>query len=306
MLLTVIERLRGFLDDPMVNAKYDNSFLAAHIIAPAMADVYSRMNMTSDNPVLIRHSITLNTGQEYYQLPAMIGSVWRLAFLGDHGEIIREYLPRGVFHPSGPGWALEENLLVVRPYPTGTETIDIWYSPSGQYMPHYGDGMLDADGYTLTLDATPTLGLLDRRDGAYNGSILRLLPEDGMIEERVIDEHLVCAGTLRVRRPFVLCGDIHTHESSSSSSSNENLHIAVTYEVAPQGSQGMYEAIACRAALKLSTYRNASQKHRNFILDEYKSAIKTLRDHLTNMQLRTGKYHQKDTVDNESNWIMVV
>ena len=42
MLKTVIERIRGLLDDPDLEAKYNDDYLVRHIIQPAFATVTSR------------------------------------------------------------------------------------------------------------------------------------------------------------------------------------------------------------------------------------------------------------------------
>jgi hypothetical protein len=52
-LYTVLERIRGYLDDPDFDAKYNNDFIIRHIISPTMVDVWSRVNMNLDNPVVL-------------------------------------------------------------------------------------------------------------------------------------------------------------------------------------------------------------------------------------------------------------
>ena len=73
MLLTILERLRAFLDEPTLDAKYSNDFMVNHLISPSMVEVLSRLSMTYDNPVVLRHEITTVKDQQYYQLPPNIG-----------------------------------------------------------------------------------------------------------------------------------------------------------------------------------------------------------------------------------------
>ena len=285
MILTVIERMRGYLDEAILDAKYDNSYLARHIISPCLAEVIGRINMTSDETVVLRYSLTLIPGTEYYTLPPFIGQVHSLCTLNSHGEVIDEYTPRSRHHLAGPGWTLEGNLLTTRPQVIEQKDMDLWYTPSGEFLPHYSEdgGTLNADLDELTLDMAPTYGGVERRMQAYGGQILRLLPDSpNVIEERVIAEHDADATTVTVRVPFA-------HNAAGGSKA---------YEIAPAGSQSLYEAIAVRGALKLAAYRNVPDTHYRKLQNEYKGAIKSVRDRLSNLQGKTGKYLEKATVDN--------
>ena len=62
--------------------------------------------------------------------------------------------------------------------------------------------------------------------------------------------------------------------------------------------QSLYEAISAGAAMKLGAYRKISGSHYQMVLQQYRSAIKTVTDNLANMQMRTGKSYQRKTVDN--------
>ena len=285
-LYTVLERIRGYLDDPDFDAKYDNDFLIRHIIAPSMVDVWSRINMNLDNPVVLRHAIEFEKNTEYYQLPPSVGEVWRIALRNSDGRVIDEVMPRNEFHPQGVGWSLEGNTLRFDPKHAasiGTNTWNIYYVPSGDTMPHYssGGGTMQADLKTFLLDTTPNLGAIDRRENAYAGQILRVIPATGMIEERVIESHDVSLSQVTTRIAF-----------STPLSSNVN------YEIAPIGMQSLYEAISAASALKLGSYRKVTGSHYQMILQQYRSSIKSATDNLANLQMRTGKHWQKNTIDN--------
>ena len=281
-LYTVLERIRGYLDDPDFDAKYDNDYLVRHIICPTMVDVWSRINMNLDNPVVLRHAISITTTAEYYILPPCISEIWRIARRDTDGDIVEEIMPRNEFNPDGLGWAIEGNVLRVDPKISKNNTFHIYYVPNGDIMPHYATaGTLGGDRKTFTLATSTTLGALDRRQSAYAGQTLRIIPSSGKIEERIIETHDVDTGEVVTRLPF-----------------EDTVNGDVTYEIAPTGMQSLYEAIAAGAAVKLGAYRKITQAHAAMITQQYRSAIKTATDNLANLQMRTGKYWQKNTVDN--------
>jgi len=285
-LYTVLERIRGYLDDPDFDAKYDNDFLIRHIISPSMVDVWSRINMNLSNPVVLRHAIEFDENTEYYQLPPSIGEIWRVALRDEDGMVIDEVIPRNEFHPHGVGWAIEGNTLRFDPKQKAAKnnnTWNIYYVPSGDVMPHYSNdgGEMMGDRKTFKLDASPDLGAIDRRENAYAGQILRVIPATGMIEERIIESHDVDLSEVVTRLPF-----------------NTSLSTSVRYEIAPVGMQSLYEAIAAGSAIKLGSYRKITGNHYQMILQQYRSAIKSATDNLANMQMRNGKYYEKNTVDN--------
>ena len=285
-LYTVLERIRGYLDDPDFDAKYDNDFLIRHIISPSMVDVWSRLNMNLDNPVVLRHMVEFEKNTEYYQLPPSVGEIWRVALRNEDGNVIDEVMPCNEFHPYGVGWAIEGNTLRFDPKQENASTGNSWhiyYVPSGDIMPHYSadGGTMQGDRKTFKLDTTPNLGSIDRRENAYAGQILRIIPETGMIEERVIATHDVDLGEVTTRLAF-----------------STPLSANVRYEIAPIGMQSLYEAISAASALKLGSYRKVTGSHYQMILQQYRSSIKSATDNLANLQLRTGKHYQKNTIDN--------
>lgn len=286
-LYTVLERIRGYLDDPDFDAKYNNDFIIRHIISPVMVDVWSRINMNLDNPVVLRQEITFDENTEYYQLPPSIGEVWRIALRDSDGDIIEEIKPRNEFHPEGVGWALEGNTFRVDPKKkkAASGTWTLYYVPSGDVQPHYATtGVMKGDRQTFDIAASVTLGSIDRRANAYAGQILRVIPDSGLVEERVIESHDVLKGTvgqLTTRIPF-----------------DEPISGNVKYEIAPIGMQSLYEAVSAGAAMKLGAYRKITGTHYQMILQQYRSAIKSATDNLANLQMRTGKSYLKNTVDN--------
>jgi hypothetical protein len=300
MLKTVIERIRGFLDDPDLEAKYSDDYIVRHIVAPAFASVMSRINNSATNPVLQRLAFPLYQNQANYQLPPCVGEVWRICLVDGSGRVLQEAIPRGLYNLRGPNWMVQGNMVSFLPYPNADyTTMELWYCSSGDYKPFYFIGgsssaVLNAakDTVTITLASlTPGIGEVDRRPSAYVGQMLRLLPTSvtaGTVEERVISEWSYAGGgsstwTLKVHKPF-------TYASAG------NLP---AFEVAPEGSENMFEAVAAAGALKLATYRRLSGEHFGMIQAAYRDAMKTVMDHYSNVQMRIPKAWEKDTVDNQ-------
>lgn len=277
-----------YLDDPDLDAKYDNDYLVRLILPPCMVDVLTRINMMADNPIVMRHTITMDADQEYYTLPPSMKEVWRMANVTTDGRVEREVLPRNEFNWRGPGWRIEGNQLSIRPRPmTEAATYDIWYVPSGDMEPHLADdGQLDATKKIFTLGtvdtATGDLGRVDPRPNSYEGMYLRMIHDGETHEDRVIDLHDEDAGTVTVRTAF----------------DNQTASVNRTYEIVPFLLEPLSEAIALRGAMKLGVGRRASGGHQQMMQMEYKSAIKTGYDITSNLMTRFGKFFDRHTIDN--------
>lgn len=290
-LKTVLERVRGYLDDADFEAKYNDQYLLQHIVMPSIVDVQARLSLNADNPVQLKFNISLVKDQEAYALPPCVGEVLRVVKFSDtndNGLHEREWTPRGMYAVGGPGWILEGNMLCFRPYPTIAEDITVLYLSNGDMRPHYYDhsgatnvnkGYLSATT-TFKLSDTPTLGLLDKRPHAYAGAILRLYGSTTH-EERVITSYNVATRVATVARPFTLSTSLN-----------------YDYEIAPSNFQSMTEAITLASAIKLGAWRKISQAQHSLLVEQYRMALKTITDNLANMQARTGKSWQKYTSDN--------
>lgn len=291
-LLTILERVRSYLDEPDVNSKFTNDYIVRHWIMPSFMDVMARLNLNRDEPVVNRVTISLVANQEYYQLPPCIQEVMRLFQYSDNFQVKRDAYPLHTNNPRGPIWGLEGNTLFIRPTPTLAEDWTVEYISNGDVAICYNEGTsngatMAADGTTVTLSSTaPTLGSRDLRDTAYVGSILRIIPDGGDHEERIISSYDAGTRVCGLRRPF-------THNLGSS-----NLR----YEIVPfTASQSLLEAIATRAAMKGGAGRGISQAWRDTLTQEHKMAMKTIKDNLQYYNTRTGKSFEKDTFDNPFN-----
>lgn len=293
VLKEAIERVRADLDEPSVDAKFSDSYIVRMFLLAAATESMTAVNMQADNPIVFRMSFPLTQGQEYYQLPPCVQQILRLAKIDTDGSVISERLPRGEFNPMGPGIALEGNTLAVRPFTNATDTAwSLWYIPSGDMQPHYSEaGEIDAgtDGAdVLRLAATlgdTDVGTIDRRANAYVGQVLRLLPSDGVLQERIIDRHYLDADAMwkvHTRVPFDPVPD----------DSDE-----VAYEIVPYVASHFWVMTARKASIDMGNSRNISDSNMRRKYLQYESAKKTVLDIFSNMNGRTGKYFQSVTQD---------
>jgi len=294
-LKTTVERVRAYLDDADFQAKYNDAYLVSHVIMPSMVDVQSRLALNASNNMVLRFNLSIVAGQESYVLPPCVGEILRVVKYSytdgssSNGLVEVELRPRGHFSLGGPVWILEGNMISFRPFPAvDVADMVIEYSSNGDMRPHYHlhSGGTDANNAYLATTTTfkfadtPTLGMRDKRLHAYAGQTLRLY---GSVyhEERIISAYDASTRTATVSRPFTL-------------SATTNY----SYEVCPPNSQAYVEAVTLASAIKLGTWRKVSQSHHALLVEQYRMAIKTITDNLSNMQARTGKSWQKDTVDN--------
>lgn len=364
-IYTLLERVRAYLDDPDLDAKYTDDYILRHAIGPAQVDVLSRLWLNHGAQLVMIYDLTLDPDVTYYQLPPCIQQVKRFALINADNLPTFDAVPRSEYHRNGPGWALEGNpgsmALRVDVPPTGNLSAQLWYTSNGDVIPHYatngsaatqisftgasydstngyltktgafanyefedgdkvtltagtsttlGDYLIaskvDSDSIALvtnpgasasnisgrlwsrwmTLSTSPTVGTLDYRENAYCGQTLRILPGGGIRTQEVqIDRHTFTPATtwkIRTRMPF----DPGTTPS------------AITYEIAPPGSQSLYEAISVCTAMKLGAARKISESHHQRLVLQYRMALKTIGDNLTNANGRMPRHIDRDTVDN--------
>lgn len=140
ILYTILEKVRAYLDLPDMDAKYDDSWIVRHVIAAATTLVMSRINMTTDAPIVLRFNVSLLQGVEHYILPPTVQEVWRIAKFDDSGRMVWDWSPEDEMHPWGPGWALDGNVLRIWPLPLTDEEVTVWYVPNASVTPHFSSG----------------------------------------------------------------------------------------------------------------------------------------------------------------------
>lgn len=294
-LLTVVERVRAYLDEPTVDGKYDDDFLVNHIIIPAYVDVISRLNNTASNPIVLFHSFTLDQTQDYYDIPPCVREVLRLVSASEDGRILQDHRPRNRMSFEGPRWALENNQIYIPNLHPATASLEMWYVPSANVLPMYyaqasATASTTAKVKSLTVGTTPTLGQRDRRNNAYAGQVCRFLfSEDGLSQtyERVIESSTYNSiSELELTFRTDLPSEVQTISSD------------LSFEICPPGAMDIAEAVATAAAMKLGVYRGMTNVRSEMLRRQYVAAIKSVGDQVANFQQRDPKRFDNRTADN--------
>jgi len=288
ILWSTLEDIAFLFDESWGEGKYDANFAVNRFVQPKIDEVWSRVILTMDNVVLIRHQISILKDVASYELPPQIQEIWRVGLLDDQGDLVAEWRPRGYFHPHGQNWRIEHNQLVFDPKPNVASTAQIDYVPSGDVFVHWHDGTSNL-GEVLTTTTfkgtkTPTLGIFDRRANAYVGSILRILGKNPNDAASVWEEHIIDSQA----------NDVFTTRTVMSSA----VSTGYQYEVVPAGYTAIAEAVSMAGASKFGLGRGMSQKKANQIAIEYAEAIKTITDRLSNLNMRFGDHYDRQTIDN--------
>jgi hypothetical protein len=283
IIKTYCEKVRHYLDDPDLDAKYDDNYLVRFFLSSAMSDVISRVSMMSDAQITASITVTVAAGTQYYKLPPSVRQVLRVGITDTaSGLFVEDYKPRNEFSMYGPGWSLEGNLLAFKPIPTEARDFTILFVPSGDVGVHYdtAGGVLNANG-TFTMDATPVIGSVEKRDNAYIGSYLRILGTT-VTDELVIKDHDAATRILILR-------NVASNAAGSYAS-----------EVVPFIMEPLVDAISISAAMRTGVGRKITAGHQQSLLLAYRQAIKTSYDTLGNMNARVGKRFSGESVDNRN------
>lgn len=287
-ILTALERIRTYVDEPDYEAKFSNDFVVRHFLAPAADEVLSRVVMTEEGPFIARLTISLVKDQEYYTLPPIVQEVLRVArYTTPYRYIEEDWTPNSDLSPCGPGWILDGNTIRFTPVPQEAQDWVLTYIPTPMAHCHYsldgGEANSATSATTFTLDSAPDLGILDRRPNAYIGYYLRILQASGVWSEHMISAYDTATRVCSLRTPIL----------------NLGATTAIRYEVAPPLNQSLWEAIALRSAFKVAVGRRLPANVQQGIMLEYNAALKTTRDKYSVRQSRQPRARDQNTIDNE-------
>jgi hypothetical protein len=280
IIKTYCEKVRHYLDDPDLDAKYDDNYLVRFFLPSAMTDVMSRVSQMSEAQILSSFDITVTPGTTHYRLPPAVAQVIRIGVVeAVTGLFVEDLRPRNQFNLHGPNWSIQGNAIVFQPAIDSTRTFTVVFVPSGDVMCHYCStltGSLNSNG-TFTMDTTPTLGSIDKRPNSYQGCYVRVF--GNVTDEVTIRNH---DSTLQVLTPNIAF---------------LNAAGLYSYEVVPFLLEPMIDAVSISAAMRAGVGRKINQAHMQSLMLAYKQAIKTSHDTLANMNGRTGKYFASPTID---------
>lgn len=275
-LLEIIDNARALLEQPVSEAQISNQLLIERRITAEWSKLWTAIRMSMQNPPLIRFTLSVTANTEHVLLPPNVGQIWRVGKISaTSGELEDDWEPRGEFHPWGPGWSIQQNMLSFRPFPRLTETWVLWYIPSYDMKLHKGTGVVQGTARTsIALAATPTLGICDLRPNAYVGAVIRLVDNAGIPwDERVINT-------------FDAATRIATWQVPFASTNYPAAAANINYEIAPIGYQAIWDALSQRLAIWMGVTRNISEKRKAFLEAEYQRSIKAARDVFSNLNMR--------------------
>lgn len=269
---TAIRTIRRLTDTASVRAKYKDSDIV-ELLQEAWQVVIRDLYSQAQNPPLATYDITLVDRQRYYQLPANIGEIVRIANYSTTGSaghriINWELLPEGILNPSGYGIAFEgAQRMAVHPNAMLAEkVITIDYIPSASAVLTVGTTGVaaGASASTITLDIATTtdiLGAIDRRQDVYRGSFLGILdfpvPPEGYsrfpIQQRIIKAYDVATGLITVAPDFDF--DISTLDALVPDG-------LITYEIYPIEAPLVWSVLTRHVARLIAGFENNTNRFR--------------------------------------------
>lgn len=288
---TIVERIRFFLNNPSTD-KYNNDYVVRHLLNEKWCEVIGALNLNSENPVTLKLEFSLATDEKMYHLPPMVGNIRRVVQYDETTDrIISDWVPENELHPYGFGWRINgSNVFEIDAFPTEEQDWSIEYIPTGDGLMNRGVLAAITSASSVTLPASPVLGLRDRRENAYAGWIIRLIPPDGTstVQERLIESYDAETRIIVPRIPFTL-GATYDIEIG-----NED----VVYEITPPSYLPLIHAVAAKVAMAFGPSLELSQKKMMMLDVEYQNAIKSVRDLYGNRNERATKGFQRYTLDN--------
>ena len=287
-----VTAIRQAVDEPSTIPKYTDGDIVG-LLQVAFDVVLTDIHVSTDHPVLIRHSITLVGGEQDYIMPPGVGELIRVAKMNSTTMTPEwEVWPGSHHNPSGQGWKLEGNVFRLLRDWDSTETLELLYIPNAEPYFHKASLAtpttdLDNTALTMILNATVTDGTLDKRENAYVGYMIRILSSNANTqEERLITAYNANTRTATYNKAFT-----RTHEGAS----------AVTYEIVPLFSR-LIKQIAClRAAIDLLS-QEGNVKRMQTLTTNYQVKLAAMRRAISKKEGRFPHHLDGDTWDNESRW----
>lgn len=294
MLKSIVERIRYYGNEPSLDATLTDALLLDHFLGPAMQDVFQRVNMVDNGFLVQRHVLPVENDRVKYPLPVNVRKVLQIVLLNEDGVVVGEAIPRHLRNPWGFNYRVNGNDLwldqSINDLPAGY-TVEIWYTPGGNFRPHYCDTTAPATiagttTMTLQLPTTPTLGRLDLRPNGLDGLPLRVLrkaDDTKIVEEMrtVRSSSITSAGVVTL----TLEGALDHYVAAET----------VSYEVGLPSNETLATCLALMACLHHAPVRKASNSHYQRIDDLMKRSLKTLRDDAQVIESRKGTRMARDT-----------
>ena len=261
----MIAEVRDNLDEPGLQEKYSDAQLIVKL-EQAYSHILGEINRNAQNPIVGRYILTYHSGTSVYNIPHHIGSIYAIYDESDDGGKLF-YASKGRLNPYGRVLSVEGTTIKIQSNAVsdGAE-LTVEFVPLGTARLHIGYGeastLVNTDKTTVTLDAGPEVGTLDRYADAYVGSVLRIIYNSAgyISEERVITAY---DNTTRVATlETALTGDY----------SSGNLY----YEIAPSINEGMDHVIGLYTSMWIASVEGHTTRASQ-IRKMYANAIRSLR-----------------------------
>lgn len=291
---TVLEKIRLFVVDPGAGTgMFNDDVIVRQLMGTAWAETLSLLKLTDDSLPIIKTTITIEQGTSRYKIPPYLEMVLRLCRVTDDKRVWLDWVPGELFGVWGPGWRLEQNEIVFEPTPSQPPSVagvqedwELWGVPSGDVCLHKGTGTV-VSPTVITLAATPTLGLLDRRPNAYAGQVLRLLSAGRSWQEGVIASYDHTTRRVTMHTAFVQGANDLPADAAS-----------VDYEIAPVGNRAVWDTVGWKVCMMIGASRNIQQKQMVYFDLMYQKGIKAMMDRAQH-NWRLIKHFSRKTVDNQ-------
>jgi len=279
-LSDVVSLVRKATDEPSQSPKYTDGDIVEYIQA-GMDAVMTDIAINTDHPIVVRYSITLVDGTQYYVLPPNVAELIRVAKINSTTGLPEyEVWPGSYMNPGGAGWKLEGNVLRLLRDWNSTDTLELMYYPNSEPAMHKGTSEATAAA-SVTLMATPTDGTLGKRPNEYVGMLLRVLSSDQNYQE----ERLITAY------------DLTTRVATLAKAFDTTPTGTVVYEVVPIFSRTIKHVVALRTAIDILSNEGNSQRMAT-LNQNYAIKISAMRRQLSKMEGRFPHHFDGDTWDN--------
>ena len=277
-----VNRVRKLTDEPVTNAKYDNSAMI-EFLEEAYAEVLQDVQRSSTANIKSKYTFTYDEDVTDYVLPATVGRVLSIGEEDDNGYKIF-YESGSQQARQGTGCTVAGNIVKFQTtrYLTDGQEVVVYYLPTG--CARLMVGATAADGFTTTTVTYDniTLGTRDTRPGAYVGSVLRVLTDanNTIAQDRIITG--VSANTL-------------TYTVSPAFNPVLSAGNAASFEICPPFGEAFDLVVATKAALTITGIEGNETRQKTLSVD-YSNKMRTLQLAATQKDAMGGPMQRSNTV----------
>jgi len=281
-LSDVVSLVRKATDEPSQAPKYTDGDIVEYLQA-GMDAVMTDIAINTDHPIVVRYSITLVDGTQYYVLPPNIGELIRIAKINSNTGLPEyEIWPGSYMNPGGHGWKLEGNVLRLLRDWDSTDTLELMYYPNSESAMHKATASAVTDT-TITFPALVTDGTLGLRPNEYVGMLCRILSStQNFQEERLITGY-----------------DLTTRVATIAKAWDTTPTGTIVYEVVPIFSRTIKHVVALRTAIDILSNEGNSQRMAT-LNQNYAIKLSAMRRQLSKMEGRFPHHFDGDTWDNSN------